>query len=167
MNTALLLDMAADTWLGRAAVSCAGRSFGYDELRRLASTAARRLREEGARSLAFLDVNGPAAAVAMYAAARAGVPYVPLNYRLSRDELEALLARLDAPMLVAAQSTLAGLRLPPGSSRDGVRHAPAARRRTMPCRKPEPARIPMPSPCSSSPAAPPVHPRPPCSVTLT
>ncbi len=128
MNTALLLDMAADTWRGRPAVSCAGQSFSYDELRRLASIAARRLRAEGARSLAFLDVNGPAAAVAMYAAAQAGVPYVPLNYRLSRDELESLLARLDAPMLVAAQSTLAALRLPPGAvaTESGALLQPAA-----------------------------------------
>jgi acyl-CoA synthetase (AMP-forming)/AMP-acid ligase II len=71
---------------------------------------ARRLRECGARSLAFLDLNGPAAAVALYGAARAEVPHVPLNYRLSRGEIESLLRRLDEPLIVAAPSQLEGLR---------------------------------------------------------
>ena len=92
MNIAILLDMAADTWPTRTAVRCSGQSLTYDELRRLAAATARRLRECGARSLAFLDLNGPAAAVAMYGAARAEVPHVPLNYRLSRGEIESLLA---------------------------------------------------------------------------
>ena len=114
MNTALLLDMAADTWPARTALRCAGRSLTLDELRRLTLAAAGRLRECHARSLAFLDVNGPAAAVAMFAAARAEVPYAPLNYRLTCAEIEAMIRRLDAPLIVAAPAQLAGLRLPEG-----------------------------------------------------
>ena len=112
MNIAILLDMAADTWPTRTAVRCSGQSLTYEELRRLAAATARRLRECGARSLAFLDLNGPAAAVALYGAARAEVPHVPLNYRLSRGEIESLLRRLDEPLIVAASSQLEGLRLP-------------------------------------------------------
>jgi len=112
MNIAILLDMAADTWPTRTAVRCSGQSLTYEELRRLAAATARRLRECGARSLAFLDLNGPAAAVALYGAARAEVPHVPLNYRLSRGEIESLLRRLDEPLIVAAPSQLEGLRLP-------------------------------------------------------
>jgi acyl-CoA synthetase (AMP-forming)/AMP-acid ligase II len=112
MNTALLLDMAADTWPARAAVCCAGRVLTFDALRRLADATAQRARAQGARSIALLDVNGPAAFVAMYAAARAELPYAPLNYRLSREELEWQLARLDAPLVVAAASHLEGLRSP-------------------------------------------------------
>ena len=115
MNTALLLDMAADTWPTRTAVCCSGRSLTYDQLRRLAAATARRLREQGARSLAYLDVNSPAAAVAMYGAARTEVPYAPINYRLSRGEIESLLARLDAPLVVAAPSQIEDLRLPAGA----------------------------------------------------
>lgn len=112
MNTALALDMAADTWPDRAAVCCGARTLSYAMLRRLAAALAGRVREIGARSLAYLGVNDPAAAVALFAAGRAGVPYVPLNYRLTRAELEALVARLDAPLLIAAPRLIAGLRLP-------------------------------------------------------
>ena len=115
MNTAILLDMAADTWPMRTAVCCSGRSLTYDQLRRLAAAAERRLRERGAGSIAFLDVNGPAAAVAMYAAARTELPYAPINYRLSRGEIESLLARLDAPLIVASPSQVEDLRLPAGA----------------------------------------------------
>jgi acyl-CoA synthetase (AMP-forming)/AMP-acid ligase II len=106
MNTALLLEMAADAWPHRTAVCCAGRNIEYGELRRLAAGLAGRLQTHRARSLAFLDVNSPAAAVSMYAAARAGVPYVPLNYRLSHGEIAALVERLDAPLIVAAARAL-------------------------------------------------------------
>lgn len=116
MNTALLLDMVADTWPERVALSCAGRTLTWRALREHAAATARRLREHGARSLAFLDVNGPAAAVAMYAAARSGVPYVPLNYRLSRSEIEALLSRLDAPLIVGPSRGYEGLSVPAGAA---------------------------------------------------
>jgi acyl-CoA synthetase (AMP-forming)/AMP-acid ligase II len=40
----------------------------------------------------YLAVNGPAFPVAMFSAARAGVPLVPVNYRLGREQLDGLLA---------------------------------------------------------------------------
>jgi long-chain acyl-CoA synthetase len=97
-------------------VHCRGRTLSYAELRRLAAALARRVRASGARSLAYLGVNDPAAAVALYAAGRAGVPYAPLNYRLTHGELEALVTRLDAPLVVAAPRLVAGLRLPDGAA---------------------------------------------------
>jgi acyl-CoA synthetase (AMP-forming)/AMP-acid ligase II len=51
----------------------------------------------------------------MYAAARTELPYAPINYRLSRGEIESLLARLDAPLIVAAPSQVKDLRLPAGA----------------------------------------------------
>jgi acyl-CoA synthetase (AMP-forming)/AMP-acid ligase II len=115
MNLALLLDMAAETYAEREAVSCAGRGLGYQELRSLAQATARRVLARGARCIAFLDVNGLAAPVALYAAAYAGIPYVPLNYRLTGAEIGSLLARLEAPFLVAARALIAGLQLPAGT----------------------------------------------------
>ena len=42
------------------------------------------------------------------------MPYAPLNYRLPTAQLDALLARLDSPLLVASSRQVAGLRLPEG-----------------------------------------------------
>jgi acyl-CoA synthetase (AMP-forming)/AMP-acid ligase II len=54
---------------------------------------ARLLRDADASALIYLDVNGPGFSVALFAAARAGVPLVPLNYRLDADRLAGLIAR--------------------------------------------------------------------------
>src|SRR6202049_1387310 len=49
--------------------------------------------ERGAEELAYVGVNADDFAVALSAAAWAGLPLVPLNYRLSRDALGGLLSR--------------------------------------------------------------------------
>jgi len=64
------------------------------------------VRAAGATRLAYLAVNGPAAPVALFGAALAGVPYVPVNYRLTDAEIAALLARIPGALLVS--DTVAG-----------------------------------------------------------
>ena len=51
------------------------------------------LAERGAEELVYVGVNADDFAVALFAAAWAGIPLVPLNYRLSRDALEGLLSQ--------------------------------------------------------------------------
>jgi acyl-CoA synthetase (AMP-forming)/AMP-acid ligase II len=55
---------------------------------------------EGATALAYLGPNGLAVPVGLFAAAAAGVPYVPLNYRLDHDRLDGMVARLDGAVVV-------------------------------------------------------------------
>jgi acyl-CoA synthetase (AMP-forming)/AMP-acid ligase II len=112
MNVALLLDMAADAFGERIAVSCAGRSLSYAALRRAAHAAARRLASGHFAHAALLDNNGLAPPVALFASAYAGVPYVPLNYRLTSAELEGLLRRVAPAWLVSPGAQLARLTLP-------------------------------------------------------
>lgn len=103
MNIAMLLDMAADACGERTAVVCGRESLTYAELRRAARRLAVQLRADGVAHLALLDVNGPAVPVALFGAAYAGVPYVPLNYRLTGPEIEALIERvLPARLVVGA-----------------------------------------------------------------
>jgi long-chain acyl-CoA synthetase len=110
----MLLDMAADAFGERIAVSCEGRDLSYARLRSAARAVAPRLAAGGFAHAAFLGANGLSAPVALFAAAYAGVPYVPLNYRLSAGELEGLLARV-APAWLVSQPELCGhLRLPAG-----------------------------------------------------
>jgi acyl-CoA synthetase (AMP-forming)/AMP-acid ligase II len=65
------------------------------------------VRARGADALVYLDVNGPAFPVALFAAARAGVPLVPLNYRLGQRQLDALLARHPTALGIAGPNGMA------------------------------------------------------------
>jgi long-chain acyl-CoA synthetase len=110
----MLLDMAADTFPGRMAVTSEGCSLTYRELRTAAHEAGKRLRESGCRYAILLDTNGLVAPILLFAAAYAGVPYVPLNYRLTGRELEELLARVVPGLLVAAADSVGMPRIPAG-----------------------------------------------------
>jgi long-chain acyl-CoA synthetase len=101
MNIATLLDMAAEAFADRTAVVSGERRLRYADLREQAYRAACHFQASGAQHVALLDVTSPAAVVALYGAAYAGLPYVPINYRLTRAEINALLARV-APVLVIA-----------------------------------------------------------------
>lgn len=90
MNVVMLLDMAADGFGDRVALGRVADRFTVERLRRLSAGGARVAR--GADAIVYLAVNGPAFPVALFAAARAGVPLVPVNYRLGAEQLDALLA---------------------------------------------------------------------------
>ena len=102
MNLSTLLDMAAEAFGERTAVVCHGERWSYEALRTAAVNAAAAIRASGAAHVALLDVNSPAAPVALFAAAYAGIPYVPLNYRLTAPEINALLARVAPAYLVTS-----------------------------------------------------------------
>lgn len=100
MNISTILDMAADAFGDRIGLVNGDQRLSYAELRERAWAAARHVRASGAHYLALLDVASPAAPVAIFTAAYAGVPFVPLNYRLTPPEINALLARLQSCCLV-------------------------------------------------------------------
>ncbi|MFQ6396247.1 class I adenylate-forming enzyme family protein [Nocardia sp. KC 131] len=92
MNIAMLLDMASDGFGDRVVVGRTEDGMTPEWLRELSAGGARAVRSAGADAIIYLAVNGPAFQVALFAAARAGVPLVPLNYRLGSAQLDALLA---------------------------------------------------------------------------
>ncbi|NGY07016.1 class I adenylate-forming enzyme family protein [Solimonas terrae] len=99
MNILLTLQMAADAEPDRVALVCDGRCWSYGALLNAARGAALHIMESGCAHVALLDESSEAAPIALFAAAIAGVPYVPLNYRLADADLSALLARI-APACV-------------------------------------------------------------------
>jgi acyl-CoA synthetase (AMP-forming)/AMP-acid ligase II len=102
VHLTLLLDMAADGFGDRVIVGRRSAGITAAELARRSHSGAALLRERAAGALVYLDVNGPAFPVALFAAARAGVPLVPLNYRLGQQQLDALLARHPKAVGIAA-----------------------------------------------------------------
>jgi acyl-CoA synthetase (AMP-forming)/AMP-acid ligase II len=103
----LLLDMAADGFGDRVLVGRRSGGITAGDLARRSHSGAALLRERAADALVYLDVNGPAFPVALFAAARAGVPLVPVNYRLGQQQLDALLARHPKAVGLAGPGTLA------------------------------------------------------------
>jgi acyl-CoA synthetase (AMP-forming)/AMP-acid ligase II len=95
MNLMMLLEMAAMGQGERRAVSGSGVTLTGEELFQRAGVAAAQLRADGVGTLAYLAPNHPGYAVAMFAAAWAGVPFVPLNYRLAPQQLVSLLDNHD------------------------------------------------------------------------
>lgn len=109
MNTMMLLEMAAGGFGERLAFTDAasGKSITYQALYDAAGAAAHDIRESGASRVAMLDVSNIAVPVALFASGWAGVPYVPINYRLTADEIDALLARVTPAYLVTDDDRLA------------------------------------------------------------
>lgn len=101
MNIAMLLDMAVDGDPGRPAIGGRETGLSFARLRRTAAGAASAVRASGARELVYAGLNHTPFPVALFAAAYAGVPLVPVNYRLSADALAELMGRLERPMVVA------------------------------------------------------------------
>ena len=94
MNISLILQMAADTEPERIGLVCEARRWSYGALLRAARGAALNISKSTCSHVALLDESSEASAIALFAAAIAGIPYVPLNYRLSNTDLSALLSRI-------------------------------------------------------------------------
>jgi len=98
----MLLDLMADTFGDRVALTDDAGDLTYDQLRVLARTVVAQLTDGGARTLAYADTGSRAVPVALFGAAWAGAAYAPLNFRLPAASLEAQVARLDHPVAVTA-----------------------------------------------------------------
>jgi acyl-CoA synthetase (AMP-forming)/AMP-acid ligase II len=103
----LLLDMAADGFGPRVLAGRRSGGITAAQLAQRSHSGAALIRERAADALVYLDVNGPAFPVALFAAARAGVPLVPLNYRLGQRQLNALLAKHPKALGIAGPGALA------------------------------------------------------------
>ena len=100
MNIALFLEMTADAAPDRIALVCDGARWTYADLLAGARGAAALIRQSEVAHVALLDESSEAAVMALFGAALAGVPYVPLNYRLADADLGALLARISPALIV-------------------------------------------------------------------
>jgi acyl-CoA synthetase (AMP-forming)/AMP-acid ligase II len=112
MHLTSLLDIVADALPDRTAVGPHGRGLTYQDLQQRAQAVARDLRRRDAERLVAVDVNSEAVPVGLFAAAVAGIPYVPVNYRLADAQLAAILERA-APGLAVVEPSVPG-RFPAG-----------------------------------------------------
>ena len=106
MRTTLLLDIAADAAGDRIAVDTPGGGLTFEALQRRAQAAGRWLADTGAAHVLFIGLNGPILPVLFFASGYAGLPFVPLNYRLPDTDLRRLIERT-APAAVVIDDDMA------------------------------------------------------------
>ncbi len=91
MHLSMLLDMALAGHGDRVAFGGRADGITYEQLAARAASGAALLREADVEYLVYLAPNSTAFPIALFAAAAAGVPLVPINYRLGPDQLQPLL----------------------------------------------------------------------------
>ena len=104
----MLLEMAAEACGDRVAFkdASANQSISYRGLFKAAEEKAKVLRESGASRCALIDTANLTIPVALFASSWAGIPYVPINYRLTDEETKTLLARVQPAFLITDESRL-------------------------------------------------------------
>jgi acyl-CoA synthetase (AMP-forming)/AMP-acid ligase II len=122
MDITMILEMAASAG-DRAAITADGRSLTAAELLELSRGLGRRWRDHSA--VLYLGANHLAFPVALFGAAVAGVPFIPLNYRLSQQQIAAIIERHPGA-LVLRQEDLDAL-LKPSDVAEGEVEEPAER----------------------------------------
>lgn len=121
MSIALVLEMAVAADPDRVAIVDRGARFTTASLAGIADGGAAILGATGARHVAYLGVGGVLLPALLFASARAGIPFTPLNYRLSSDALAAQIGRLGEVVLVVDEdyrAAVAGLNLRAMTSED-------------------------------------------------
>ena len=108
MNLSLFVDMTSSTLDDRVAVVAGDRSLTHAELGAAAQRAAARFVEMGADGVVYFGTNDLAFPVALFAAAYAGLPFIPLNFRLGEEQLKPLVAAHRGAAVVADPGTVPG-----------------------------------------------------------
>ncbi|MGM7668344.1 class I adenylate-forming enzyme family protein [Microbacterium sp. A93] len=110
MSISVLLSTIAEIAPERTAITDVSGSISYGEVQRDAGRLAARAVAEGAECIAFIGTNSAAVPLLLFAAAEAGVPFAPLNYRLADDQLRRQTERLGRALIVTDE---------PGAARIG------------------------------------------------
>jgi len=100
VNIGMILEMAASA-SDRPAVVAGGQSVSAARLLELATAAAERFSRYPA--VLYLGTSHLAYPVALFGAAAAGVPFIPLNYRLGAEQLTGLLDRNPGALVLRQQ----------------------------------------------------------------
>ncbi len=87
MHLGLVLDMIHSGYTGRAAVTAEGDTLDFAGLAERSWAASARFTELGVPSVIYMGGNHVAYPVSLFGAAGAGVPFIPLNYRLGTEQL--------------------------------------------------------------------------------
>ena len=96
----MLLEMAASSNPDRMAVVDGELRLTTQQLSDIADGGAGVIAESGVAHVAYVGLGGAMLPVLIFASARAGLSFTPLNYRLSAEGIQALIERLPEPLVI-------------------------------------------------------------------
>ena len=100
MSISLLLEMALSSNPDRTAVVSGDARLTTQQLSDLADGGAGVIAGSNAKHVVYVGTGGAMLPVLIFASARAGLAFTPINYRLSADGIQALIRRLAEPLVV-------------------------------------------------------------------
>jgi len=100
LSISLLLEMAVSGDPDRVALVDGANRLTIGELSALADGGAGVIAASGVEHVAYVGSGGLVQPLLIFASARAGVPFTPINYRLSADGVQELIARLPDPLVI-------------------------------------------------------------------
>lgn len=109
MNILMLLEMATEAFGDRVAVGDRQNGLTYEQLFTQAGCVAAALQASPAERLLWTDVTSEALPVALFGSAWAGIPFVPLNFRLADERLRSLIAKQAPAVTLCAADSIARL----------------------------------------------------------
>lgn len=101
MSISLLLEMAASSNPDRTAVVSGDTRLTSQELSELADGGAGVIARSNAEHVVYVGTGGAMLPLLIFASARAGLAFTPINYRLSAEGIQALIRRLPTPLVIA------------------------------------------------------------------
>lgn len=101
MNVAMLLEMAADGAGDRVVVGPARCGLTAADLRSRSARAAALFRSRDVAHVGLVDVNSEAVPITLFGAEMAGLAFAPINFRLTDEQLDAIVRRLTPGLLIA------------------------------------------------------------------
>jgi long-chain acyl-CoA synthetase len=100
LSISLLLEMAASSNPERLAVVSGEHRLSTQQLSDLADGGAGVIAASAAGHIAYVGTGGVMLPLLLFSSARAGLPFTPINYRLSADGIRTLIERLPTPLVV-------------------------------------------------------------------
>jgi long-chain acyl-CoA synthetase len=100
MSISLLLEMAVSSNPDRTAVVSGNTRLTTQQLSDLADGGAGIIAGSNASHVVYVGTGGAMLPLLIFASARAGLAFTPINYRLSADGIQALIRRLPEPLVV-------------------------------------------------------------------
>ena len=100
MSISLLLEMAVSSNPDRTAVVSGETRLTTQQLSDLADGGAGVIAGSNANHVVYVGTGGAMLPLLIFASARAGLAFTPINYRLSADGIQALIRRLPEPLVV-------------------------------------------------------------------
>jgi acyl-CoA synthetase (AMP-forming)/AMP-acid ligase II len=107
MNIHLILQMASEAMGYREAIVAGDKRITFEELAEMTKTVAANI--DKGEKLAYLAESHPVFPAALFGAALAGTQFVPLNYRLSPEQLEAQIHRIIPSKLISENTDYSDL----------------------------------------------------------